>query len=88
MCISLDNQARQEYEAREKSLREKTSSISKAKRDGIELGHKQGVKQGLEQGKNEEKIKNAKNLLDLLDDQVIADKIGLSLEDVKKLRDN
>lgn len=39
------------------------------------------------EGINQTKINNTKNLLDVLSDEVIADKIGLDLEVVKKLRE-
>ena len=43
-------------------------------------------KRGIEIGIINTKIENAKNLLDVLDDETIAIKIGLKLEMVKKLR--
>ena len=43
-------------------------------------------KRGIEIGIINTKIENAKNLLDVLDDETIAIKIGLKLETVKKLR--
>ncbi|MGL6107307.1 hypothetical protein [Romboutsia sp.] len=43
-------------------------------------------KKGIEQGIKNTKIENAKNLLDVLDDDTIAVKIGLDIEVVKKLR--
>ena len=52
------------------------------KRQGLE----QGVKQGLEQGAKQEKIEIAKNLLDILDDETISFKTGLSIEEVKEIR--
>ena len=42
----------------------------------------EGIEQGIEQGK----IEAAKALLDILDDETIAMKIGLSLEKIKSLR--
>jgi len=39
-----------------------------------------------EKGRYQEKIKIAKNLLDVLDDEVISSKVGLSLDEVKQLR--
>jgi len=40
----------------------------------------------LELGKKEEKIKIAKNLLDILDDETISLKIGLDIDTIKNLR--
>ena len=42
-----------------------------------------GIKLGIEQGKS----KIAKNLLDVLDDETIALKTGLDIEEVKRLRE-
>ena len=39
-----------------------------------------------ENGRYQEKIEIAKNLLDVLDDEIISSKIGLSLDEVKQLR--
>ena len=49
-------------------------------------GVEQGIEQGIEQGSLETKITNAKNLLDVLADEVIAEKIGLPLQKVQELR--
>ncbi|MGL6058099.1 MAG: hypothetical protein ACRC17_07255 [Culicoidibacterales bacterium] len=42
--------------------------------------------QAFEQGIEQTRIENAKNLLSLLDDEAIATAIGLTVEDVRKLR--
>lgn len=47
---------------------------------------RKGIEQGIKQGIMANKIENAKNLLDVLDDETIAEKIGLDLDTVKKLR--
>ena len=41
----------------------------------------------IEEGRLEEKLDIARNLLDVLDDETIAKKTGLSIEEVKKLRE-
>ena len=51
-------------------------------KEGVEKGIQQGIKQGIQK----EKISIAKRLLDILDDDIIAKKVGLSLEEVRKLR--
>lgn len=48
-----------------------------------EMMVRDGIKQGIEQAK----LENAKNLLDLLDEETIADRIGLPLETVQKLKE-
>ncbi len=52
------------------------------KLEGIELGEKLGEKRGLERGK----LEIARKLLDILDDTLIAEKTGLSLDEVHALR--
>ena len=61
-------------EAREKQFLDYNSAINNATR----RGHQEGIEQN--------KIENAKALLDLLDTETIAERIGLLLETVKKLR--
>jgi len=49
-------------------------------------GELDGIKRGRKEGKEEGKTDVAINLLDILDDEVISEKTGLSLENVKQLR--
>jgi predicted transposase/invertase (TIGR01784 family) len=57
-------------------------ALMKAKNDGIEQGREEGIAQGIEQGK----LSIAKNLLDILDDETISLKTGLSIEIIQNLR--
>lgn len=57
-------------------------AILKAKNDGVV----QGIKQGIEQGTEQRNIEIAKNLLNVLDNETIALKTGLSLLAIKGLR--
>ncbi len=58
---------------------------------GIEIGEAQGIRigeaKGIKIGIAREKISVARNLLDLLTDDVIAEKVGLELATVKELRE-
>ncbi len=54
---------------------------------GIEIGEAQGIRIGEARGIAREKISVARNLLDLLTDDVIAEKVGLELATVKELRE-
>lgn len=54
---------------------------------GIEIGEAQGIKIGEARGIAREKISVARNLLDLLTDEIIAEKVGLELATVKELRE-
>lgn len=49
---------------------------------GIKIGETRGIKIGEEQ----EKRNLAKNLLDILSDEVIAEKVGLNIEEVREMR--
>ena len=57
-----------------------------SKEKGMQEGIKKGMQEGIEKGKEMTLIETAKNLLDVLADEVIAEKIGLSLDKVKELR--
>ena len=101
--ISCDKETRQLAEMREKAILDKISfedgarraGYEKGMKDGIRDGRAEGVKEGIKEGKKEgikEGIKEGKksialNLLDLLDDEVISEKTGLSIEEVKELRE-
>ncbi len=52
---------------------------------GIEQGIGQGIEKGIEQGAMRERLRVAQQLIGLLDEQTIADKTGLSLEEVRQL---
>lgn len=54
---------------------------------GIEIGEAQGIRIGEARGIAREKISVARSLLDLLTDDVIAEKVGLELATVKELRE-
>jgi len=58
-----------------------------AKEMAKEEGLQEGLKEGKEVGLKEAKIDIAKNLLDILDDEIISLKTGLSIDLINKLRD-
>jgi len=60
--------------------------IEQGVKQGIEQGVKQGIEQGIEKGKKEAKVEIAKQLLDVLDDETIAIKTGLSVDEICALR--
>ncbi|CEK36549.1 transposase and inactivated derivative,conserved hypothetical protein,PD-(D/E)XK nuclease family transposase [[Clostridium] sordellii] len=77
--ISGDSKERYMYEKRKESILEKVSLIESAEQKGIEKGKREGAK--------EEKILIAKNAIDNnLDDNTIQIITGLSLEEIKELR--
>ena len=70
------------YRAREDSAHERANLIS----TGIQRGIEEGIQQGIQQGIYQRNIELATNLLDILDDETISQKTGLSVEKVRKLR--
>ena len=67
--------------------------MEKGKEQGIKEGKEQGIREGMEKGKEqgikEEKIKTAKNLLNMnLPLEQIADATGLSVDEIKNLKSN
>ena len=76
--LSNDDKQRELYEMRSKILKDKVSALNEAERKGIEKGRKEGIQQ--------EKIEIAKKLLDVLDDETISLKTGLTIEKIKQLR--
>lgn len=53
----------------------------------MEKGMEKGIEKGVEQGEKKNKLENAKNLMDILEEHVIAERIGLPLETVQKLKE-
>lgn len=72
--ISNDDKQRALYEAREKANKDRTSALAESKREGK-----------LE-GKKETAISIAKGLLDVLNEEMIAEKTELTLEEVNSLK--
>ena len=92
--LSGNDKERERYEKRFESILEQNSLIANAERKGLQKGLEKGLQKGIEKGKKEglkegakkEKILIAKNLLDVLDDETISNKTGLSLKEIKELR--
>ncbi|MDY5911910.1 MAG: Rpn family recombination-promoting nuclease/putative transposase [Inconstantimicrobium porci] len=70
--ISNNQEQRELYEMRAKILKDKVSALNEAERKGINKG----------------KFEVAKNLLNILDDETIAKTTGLSIDEIKKIREN
>nr|MDE5978067.1 Rpn family recombination-promoting nuclease/putative transposase [Turicibacter sp.] len=96
---TTDTYANQSHSSLVKLLNNKVSQVKHDKRLEVEWmtlseiqererqkGFKEGVECGIEQGMKQRNIEIAKNLLDILDDETIANKTGLSVEDVLELR--
>lgn len=55
-------------------------------KEGIEEGIEKGIEKGIVEGTHKTKLEAARNLIDLLDEHMIAERIGLPLETVKELK--
>ncbi len=61
-------------------------TLSERDREKLQEGREEGRELGREEGRKESKKEAAKALLDLLDDETIASRIELPLDEVKALR--
>ena len=59
---------------------------TRGKEQGIKIGETRGKEQGIKIGETREKRIVAKNLMDILSDEVIAERVGLDIEEVRALR--
>ena len=84
--INLPKVEQDKYHKNLKVYRDLFNSFSTADKQGHKRGKEEGVIEGIEQGKLKEKLEIAKNLLDILDNETIALKTGLSIEEIEKLR--
>jgi predicted transposase/invertase (TIGR01784 family) len=76
--LQLDTEERHAYEAHQEDLHYQASMF--------ESSYGVGERKGMRKGRIEEKIEIAKNLLDILEIDVIAAKTGLSIEEVQALK--
>ena len=60
--------------------------IEEGRQQGLAQGLEQGLERGLEEGEQQATRAIARNLLDRLDDETIAQTTGLSVEAVRELR--
>lgn len=79
----LMDEAQRQYDSRIKGIKE---GIKEGRKEGIQEGIKKGRKEGMKEGELKGKLEVAASLLDVLSDEVIAEKTGLPLEKIKKLR--
>ncbi|AJG97815.1 transposase [Clostridium beijerinckii] len=78
----LDKDEREIYENDLKRLRDYIAEMKTTEIRGIE----KGIKKGIEEGENKKAFEIAKNLLDVLDNETIALKTGLNINEIEKLR--
>ncbi|MGL5677944.1 MAG: Rpn family recombination-promoting nuclease/putative transposase [Cellulosilyticaceae bacterium] len=84
--VSEDEIARMAYEAREAEIRDQLTREKVARQEGREAGLEAGRQEGLEEGIEQGKIIAIEALLDLLDNETIATRVGISIDVVEKLR--
>ena len=89
--MSLDEENRRLYEAREMFLHDQATRMWEAKEEGLEKGREQGLEQGLEkgrkQGRQQERETVAKNLLSKgMDDEFVIETTGIDQSIIDKLK--
>lgn len=85
--LSADEQAKLEYEAREKALRDYNSQMNSALRRGMQRGIEKGQKNGLEEGRKEGKSALIRTMFENgAEPELIAQLTGLSLSEIDELR--
>ena len=89
--LSGNDKERERYEKRFESLLEQNSLLANAERKGLQKGLQKGIekgkKEGLKEGENRKAIEIAINLIkNGLDNELIKNTTGLSLEVIKELK--
>ena len=85
--LSADEQAKLEYEAREKALRDYNSQMNSALRRGMQRGIEKGQKKGFEEGRKEGKSALIRTMFENgAEPELIAQLTGLSLSEIDELR--
>ncbi len=81
--LSKNRHLENEVEEAEKMLTE----MDRKKMPSYRLGLQEGVMQGIEQGIERGKLDAIRALVGLVDDEIIAERVGLSPEQVRRLRE-
>jgi predicted transposase/invertase (TIGR01784 family) len=84
--VLWDNKNAMTYLEEESIKKGLEKGLKQGLEQGLEQGIEKGLEKGLEKGKKEKAIEIAMNLLDVLDNETIAMKTGLSIDDLEKLR--
>jgi len=84
--LKMDDKERAEYNNYQKSLHDQASAYESTYVIGKIEGHKKGREEGHKEGEESKAIEIAKNLLDVLDDEIIALKTKLSIKIIQELR--
>lgn len=81
---NLSREELEDLQRREIYIHDQRNAITKAVRQGLEQGLEQGRAKGIREGI----VEIAKRLLDVLDEETISQKTGLSIEEIQRLRGN
>ncbi len=84
--LNLQEEDKDKYFYSLKAYRDLHNVIETAGNEAYEKGMERGLQDGIEKGLEKGKIEIAKNLLDILDNETIAKKTGLTLKQVEELR--
>jgi len=86
--LRLPEAERQAYERYQDDLHQQASMVQSSYGWGMHQGRKLGREEGREEGQQQERLRIARSLLDLIaDDEVLAQKTGLSAGEVRVLRE-
>jgi predicted transposase/invertase (TIGR01784 family) len=83
---NLNREELEDLEHQEIFIHDQRNAILKGFNQGVKQGVQQGVQQGLQQGEKQAKLDIARQLLDLLDEDTISQRTGLTLEEVQQLK--
>ena len=83
--LSEDEKIRMQCEARKDNLAIEIGIRKRALQEGLEEGRKEGLVEGHREGSLHKAREIAKELLDVLDKPTIAEKTGLSMEEIEAL---
>ena len=76
-----------ELQATIKEVEKMLTQVDIKKLPSYQLGVEQGLEEGMEKGREEGKLQVARNLMDILSDEKIAETTGLSLQEIRRLRE-
>ncbi len=83
--IGNSSEERAAYEARAKYMSDYKSNMEGSRDEGIALGIEIGQELGRNEGIEIGKLEIIKSLKGIIDDEIIAEKTGLPLEEIKKI---
>jgi len=85
--MSLDEENRRLYEAREMFLHDQATRMHEAKEEGLEEGMEKGLEKGMKRGMEKAKETVAKNLLSKgMNDEFVMETTGLDQSVIDKLK--